>query len=237
MKVLLIGMMVLALAGCGGATRYAYDIIEGNLVKVPLTEAEVTAGLKDALSRGISQAALTVSKRDGYYADPRLRIEYPPEMKTLDKTLRKLGFGGEVDRFVKQLNRAAEKASIRAKRVFIKTITRLTIDDAFEILNGKQDAATRYLLDSTGEDLRELYLPIVSDMLEETSATRYYGEIVSRYNNLPFVFKVDADLEGYTTDKAIEGLFLLIAEEEANIRANSRARTTKLLRRVFDSLD
>ena len=120
---------------------------------------------------------------------------------------------------------------------FIKAITSMTIRDAFEILNGEADAATQYLMRTTGDDLRKAFSPVVADKLDETSATRYYGEIVNRYNRIPLVEKVDPDLQSYATDKAIEGLFLLIAEEEANIRANPRARTTQLLRRVFGSLD
>jgi hypothetical protein len=113
----------------------------------------------------------------------------------------------------------------------------MTIRDGFKILNGAPDAATQYLVRTTGKDLRKQFLPIVSDTLEETKATRYYGDIVKKYNQLPYVSKIDPDLEGYATDRAIAGLFLLIAEEEANIRANPGARTSKLLRRVFGSLD
>jgi hypothetical protein len=113
----------------------------------------------------------------------------------------------------------------------------MTIRDAFDILNGAEDAATQYLIRTTGDDLREQFLPVVSDTLQETSATRYYGDIVNKYNQLPLVSDVDPDLEAYATDRAIEGLFVLIADEEARIRANPGARTTKLLRRVFGSLD
>jgi hypothetical protein len=166
-----------------------------------------------------------------------LRIPFPPEIEKVEQTLRDAGLGEEVDRFVRQLNRSAEQAAAKAKPIFIKSITSMTIGDAFEILNGPPDAATQYLIRTTGDDLRAEFRPVVSDKLDETRATRYYGDIVRTYNSLPFVSKVDPDLEGYATDRAIEGLFLLIAEEEANIRANPRARTTKLLRRVFGSLD
>ena len=113
----------------------------------------------------------------------------------------------------------------------------MTINDALEILNGAPDAATRYLMRSTGSELRKQFLPIVRETLNETSATRYYGDIVKQYNALPLVADVNPDLDQYATDKAIDGLFVLIAEEEANIRANPVARTTALLRRVFGSLD
>ena len=113
----------------------------------------------------------------------------------------------------------------------------MTVRDAFTILNGQQDAATRYLKKTTGDDLYQQFLPVVSETLQQVRATRYYGEIVSRYNKLPGVRKVNPDLDDFATQGAIAGLFLLVAEEEANIRANPSARTTQLLRRVFGSLD
>jgi hypothetical protein len=238
MKLLVIGLTVLALTGCSEKDlRETIEIINASVEEVPLTQAEVSAALKDSLSKGISRGALEASARDGYLGNPRLKIEFPPEVKQVEKALRKIGLGKDVDRFVRQLNRSAEKAATKAKPIFIKAITSMTIRDAFEILNGETDAATQYLMRTTGNELRKQFRPIVSDKLGETSATLYYGDIVSKYNQLPLVKKVDPDLEAYATDKAIAGLFVLIAKEEANIRANPRARTTQLLRRVFGSLD
>lgn len=234
----LIGVALLMLAGCSERDlRQAYEIVSANAEEVPLTNSEVVAALKDSLSRGISKGALIASSKDGYYGNPRLKIPFPTEVGKVDEALRKIGFGKEVDRFVMQLNRSAEKAAAKSKPIFIKAITSMTIGDAFEILNGADDAATKYLIRTTGDDLREQFLPIISDTLQETSATRYYGDIVNKYNQLPFVNDVDPDLEAYATDRAIAGLFVLVADEEASIRANPGARTTKLLRRVFGSLD
>ncbi len=238
MKLLFIGLALLALAGCSEKDlRQAIEIIDSSVAEVPLTRSEVVAALKDSLSSGISKGARIASTRNGYYGNSELRIPFPAEVSEVEKALRKIGLGKEVDRFVKQLNRSAELAAAKARPIFIESITAMTIRDAFDILNGEADAATRYLERTTGNELRAQFRPIVSDKLGETSATRYYGDIVKKYNQLPFVSKVDPDLESYATDKAIEGLFLLIAEEEANIRANPAARTTQLLRRVFGSLD
>jgi hypothetical protein len=237
-KLLTITAVLLGLAGCAEKDlRDIFEQVEASVPEAPLTREEVTAALKDSLARGISRGAASASLKNGYYGDSRLRIPFPPEIEKVEKTLRDAGLGEEVDRFVRQLNRSAEQAAAKAKPIFIKSITSMTIGDAFEILNGPPDAATQYLIRTTGDDLRAEFRPVVSDKLDETRATRYYGDIVRTYNSLPFVSKVDPDLEGYATDRAIEGLFLLIAEEEANIRANPRARTTKLLRRVFGSLD
>ncbi len=238
MRLIPIGIVVLVLAGCSEKDlRQAYEIVSASAEEVPLTSAEVVAALKDSLSRGISKGALIASAKDGYYGNLRLKIPFPTEVQKVEEALRKIGFGKDVDRFVMQLNRGAEKAAAKSKPIFIKAITSMTIRDAFDILNGAEDAATQYLIRTTGDDLREQFLPVVSDTLQETSATRYYGDIVNKYNQLPFVNDVDPDLEAYATDRAIAGLFVLIADEEASIRANPAARTTKLLRRVFGSLD
>jgi hypothetical protein len=231
-------LILVVLFGCSSKDlQKSLDIINASSADIPLKKPEVIAGLKDALARGISKAAINASATNGYLNDSRLKIPFPPEVKKVEKALRKLGLGKEVDRFVVQLNRGAEKAAARAKPVFIKAITSMTVRDAFDLLNGDQNAATQYLIRTTGDDLRKQFRPIVNETLGEVKATKYYGDIVKRYNKIPLVNKVNPDLEGYATDQAIKGLFLLVAEEEANIRANPRARTTKLLRRVFGSLD
>ena len=238
MRMIPLGIVLLALASCSEKDlRQAYEIVSASVDEVPLTNSEVVAALKDSLSRGISKGAVSASAKNGYYANPRLKIEFPTEVRKVEKALRKVGLGKDVDRFVMQLNRSAEKAAIKSKPIFIKAITSMTIRDAFDILNGADDAATQYLVRTTGDDLRREFLPIVSDTLQQTSATRYYGDIVNKYNQLPLVDDVDPDLEAYATDRAIAGLFVLIADEEASIRANPAARTTELLRRVFGSLD
>ena len=238
MRLILIGIMMLLLSGCSEKDmRQTYDLINESVAEAPLTRQEIVAALKESLSKGITRGAALASRKDGYFGNPRLKIEFPQDVVKVEKTLRRIGFGGEIDRFVKQLNRSAEKAAARARPIFVRAITALTINDAVEILNGAPDAATRYLRRTTGSELRKQFLPIVRETLNETSATRYYADIVKQYNALPLVADVNPDLDQYATDKGIDGLFVLIAEEEANIRANPVARTTDLLRRVFDSLD
>jgi hypothetical protein len=113
----------------------------------------------------------------------------------------------------------------------------MSIDDAFDILEGEDDAATRYLIDEAHDELYDQFRPIVIAALDDTSATRYYGKIVNRYNDLPLVFDVDPDLSDYVTEKAIDGLYVLMAQEEYRIRTISAARSTRLMKRVFGSLD
>jgi hypothetical protein len=230
MKVILIGLVLLSLSGCSGRELQELGL-------APLTEAEVTQALKDALSYGIARSAASAGRTDGYFANSSLKIELPKEADKLEKTLRKLGLGAQIDRSVLQMNRAAEQAAARAKPVFIKAITAMTIDDAFDILNGENNAATRYLVDNASDELYDQFRPIVVAALDETSATRYYSDIVKRYNALPLVFDVDPDLADYVTEKAIDGLFLLMAREEVRIRTVSSARSSRVMKRVFGSLD
>jgi hypothetical protein len=199
----------------------------------PLTTAEVADGLKEALIKGISTGSDLVSQLDGYFKNPEIKIPFPPEVKKVEDKLRQIGFGGEVDKFVMQLNRGAEDAAKEAKPIFITAIRSMTIQDAWAILRGQDDAATQYLKRTTSEQLKSKFKPVIQNSLNKVNATKYYGDIVNRYNQLPLVQKVNPNLDDYATDKAIEGLFLMIAKEEKNIRENPIARTTELLKKVF----
>lgn len=195
--------------------------------------SEVAQGLKEALVVGISKGSDLVSQADGYLKNPEIRIPFPPDVQRVEERLRQIGLGSEVDKFVTALNRGAEMAAREAKPIFVEAIRSMTIEDAWAILRGEDDAATQYLKRTTSGLLKEKFKPVVQRSLNEVNATRYYGDIVSRYNQIPLVQKVNPDLDDYATDKAIEGLFLMIAREEKSIRENPAARTTELLRRVF----
>lgn len=199
----------------------------------PLTTAEVADGLKEALIKGISTGSDLVSQLDGYFKNPEIKIPFPPEVKKVEDKLRQIGFGSEVDKFVMQLNRGAEDAAKEAKPIFITAIRSMTIQDAWAILRGENDAATQYLKRTTSDQLKSKFKPVIQSSLNKVNATKYYGDIVNRYNQLPLVQKVNPNLDDYATDKAIEGLFLMIAKEEKNIRENPIARTTELLKKVF----
>lgn len=219
----------------GGCTAQQINQALGDVMKEsqPVTTTEVAQGLKEALTVGISKGAQQAAQVDGYYANPKLRIPFPPDVQRVEQRLRQLGFGSEVDKFVLSLNRGAEKAASEAKPVFVTAIKNMTIQDAWNILKGENDAATKYLMRTTTPELRTRFGPIVAQSLQDVNATRYYTDLVTTYNRIPGVQKVNPDLEAYATDKAIEGLFLLVADEEKNIRENPIARTTELLKRVF----
>jgi hypothetical protein len=199
----------------------------------PLTSGEVGSGLKEALINGISKGADITSQLDGYFKNPEIKIPFPPDVKKVEDKLRQIGLGGEVDKFVMTLNRGAEDAAKEAKPIFIAAIKQMTIEDAFALLKGQPDAATQFLKRTTTTQLKEKFKPVVQASLDKVSATKYYGDIVNNYNKIPFIDKVNPDLNDYATDMAIQGLFTMIAKEEKNIRQDPLARTTELLKRVF----
>ena len=201
----------------------------------PLTSAEVGEGLKEALIKGISSGSDLASQTDGYFKNPEIKIPFPPDVKKVEDKLRQIGLGGEVDKFVVTLNRGAEDAAKEAKPIFIAAIKQMTIDDAWAILKGQPDAATQFLKRTTTAQLKVKFKPVVQNSLDKVSATKHYGDIVGTYNRIPFVDKVNPDLNDYATDMAITGLFTMIAKEEQNIRKDPLARTSELLKRVFGS--
>jgi hypothetical protein len=198
-----------------------------------LTTAEVADGLKEALIKGISNGSDLASQMDGYFKNPEIKIPFPPEVKKVEDKLRQVGLGNEVDKFVLTLNRGAEDAAKEAKPIFITAIKSMTIQDAWGILRGQPDAATQYLKRTTTAQLKEKFKPVIQNSLNKVNATKYYGDIVTQYNKIPFTDDVNPNLDDYATDRAIEGLFTMIAKEEKNIRQDPVARTTDLLKKVF----
>ena len=231
-------LIAVALVGCSERElRDAVERIEQTYEQRPLSRKEVVRGLKEALDQGIATAAGQASREGGYYDDERLKIPFPPEIAELERALRKLGLDDEVDRFVRRLNRGAELAAAQAEPIFFDAIGALTIGDAFDILKGPPDAATKYLKSTSYDALYAAFRPVVRDKLQESRAVRTYDLIVSRFDQFPLVEDVSLDLDDYATRAAIDGLFVLVADEEARIRAEPVARTTELLKRVFGSLD
>lgn len=209
------------------------DVLAGTATGAPVTRDEVASGLKQALEVGIRNGASQASQTDGYFGNSLIRIPFPEDVQRVENTLRQVGLGNEVDKFILTLNRGAEDAAQSAVPIFVSAIKQLTIADAWAILRGDKDAATQYLKRTTSQQLYEAFNPIMVKSLEKTNATRYYTDIVNQYNKIPLTQKVNPDLDDYATQKAIDGLFVLVAQEEANIRENPVARTTELLRRVF----
>ncbi len=198
-----------------------------------LTSDQVGKGLKEALTKGISKGADQVSQVDGYFKNSKIKIPFPPKVQKVETKLRQLGLGNQVDKFVMTLNRGAEDAAKSAKPIFISAITSMTIADAWNILKGEENAATNYLKRVTSDQLMQKFRPVMASSLDKVNATKYYGDVIGTYNKIPFVEKVNPDLKEYATQKAVDGLFFMIAKEEKNIRQDPIARTTELLKKVF----
>ena len=198
-----------------------------------VSSTEAASGLKEALIQGISKGADQASKTDGFNLNSLIRIPFPPDVQRMATTLRSIGLGSQVDKFELSLNRGAEDAAKSAKPIFLSAIKSLSFSDVWSILTGSKDAATQYLKRTTTTQLTTAFRPIVQQSLDKVAATQYYTSLTTRYNQLPLVTPVQTDLNQYATGKAIDGLFTLIAQQEADIRENPVARTTALLKKVF----
>jgi len=170
---------------------------------------------------------------DGYFGNPEIKIPFPPEAKTVDEKLRLIGLGGEVDKVVVSINRAAEDAATEVKPIFISAIKNMSISDALNIVSGDKHAATSYLKRKTTKDISIKIKPLIENSLEKVNATKYWDDIIHTYNSIPFVKKMNPDLSEYVTEMAIEGMFVMIAKEEEKIRKDPLARTSDILKLVF----
>jgi len=200
-----------------------------------LTNDEIVKGLKEALEIGTSTAVKTVSKTDGYLKNPLIKIPLPENVQKVEKLLQATGFGNQVDEFELSMNRAAERAAPEAKNIFWDAIKQMTFTDAGEILEGQDNAATLYFKDKTSGRLQEIFKPITHQAMSEVGAISHYQSLDNKIKTIPFADKMSFDLDQYVTDKALDGLFLMLAEEEKKIRQDPAARATDLLKKVFGS--
>ena len=199
----------------------------------PLTNEEVIKGLKEALSVGTNNSSGMASKLDGFYKNPRIFIPWPEEAKDMKVKLTKLGMSKKIVEFETSLNRAAEEAALKAAPVFLDAITNMSLSDGFAILKGADTAATNYLRKTTYNPLKEKFLPVVKEAVAKVKVTSYWLPLATAYNKLPGVKKQNPNLDEYVTNKAINGLMLLISDEEVKIRKDPMARVTDILKRVF----
>ena len=201
-----------------------------------VTENEAGQGIKEALAKGVTTAVLNLNKTDGFFGSNIYKMLLPPDAQKIETTLRKAGMGAQVDKAILAINRGAEDAVGFAKDIFISAIKEMTLTDALNILKGNKDAATQYFKQKTSEKLIAAFTPSVKSSLDKVEATKYYGDIVTKYNSFPTTFKkVNPDLPSYVVGKSVDALFDQVAKEEANIRDNPMARTSEILKKVFGS--
>lgn len=209
----------------------------GNNSAVNFTQGEAADAIKEALTKGITAGVNKVSVTDGFFKNAAIKIPFPKEVKVVETTLRQIGLGSLIDNFVLSLNRAAESAAKQATPIFINSIKQLTITDAINIVNNQQpDAATRFLERTTTEQLVTAFKPSIKTALDKSLATKYWKDITTRYNKIPFVNKVNTDLPDYATRKAITGLFYMVAQEEAKIRKDPKGTASSIIDKVFGSI-
>ena len=198
-----------------------------------LSEAKIGSGLKEALKVGTESTVKLTGRADGYFMNQAIKILMPEKLQTLEKGLRLVGYGPQVDEFVLSMNRAAERAAPQAKQIFWDSIGEMTFDDARKILNGSETAATEYFKSKTTDKLTAAFRPVVDRTMNEVGVTRQYKALVAQYQIIPFVKSEVMDIDQYVVTKSLDGLFHVLGEEERKIRTNPAARVTDLLKEVF----
>ena len=203
--------------------------------KPGLNQEDIANGLKEALTMGAEKGCKSLSAPDGFLKNTALKILMPPEAQKIENTIRSLGLNQLADDFIVSLNRAAEDACTTASPIFLKAIKEMTITDGIEILRGADTAATYYLKSKTQNDLLASFSPIIKNSLDKVEATKYWEKIITTYNKIPLVNKkINPNLTAYVTEKAMLGIYTEIASQEKEIRANPLARTSALLKLVFN---
>jgi len=223
-----------SLSGCANvATVLESDSLREGIRREPLSESDVDEGLREALRVATREAVRRAGRTNGFLSNPDIVIDVPPSLSPVETTLRRIGLGEAVDTFVAEMNRAAELAADEATPILTGAIRELTMQDAWDILQGDATAATDHLEDRTRDDIYAAFKPIVDQSLDRTGAMEAYDNVMGLYQRSPLAEEIPFALSDYTTTKAIDGLFHLMAEEEQRIREDPMARTTDLLRRVF----
>jgi hypothetical protein len=206
---------------------------DSDATSAALSDQEIGSGLREALKVGVGTVVSQVGAADGYNGDPRIHVPLPESLETVQKTLARIGMSDLMDDLELRLNRAAEAAAPEARDVFWQAIQEMTLDDVRQIYNGPDDAATRYLERTMSDPLIQRMRPIVDASVSEVGAVRAYDNAIGQYKAIPFVPDAKADLTQHVLERALKGLFLYLAEEEAAIRQNPAKRTTEILQKVF----
>jgi len=210
------------MAGSGGATG-------------DISAVEASGGLKEALTVGIQEAVKLAGVEDGFYKNSAIKILLPEKLQKADTVVRQLGGEELSEKLVEKMNRAAEKATPQAQEIFVTAINDMQFEDANKILSGGDNAATTYLEENTSEELATSFYPIVKETMEEIGAIKTYDDFVGKYSSNPLMkmTDIDMDISRYVTEKTVDGLFVMVAEQEKKIRQNPAARVTDLLKSVF----
>ncbi|MDN3707810.1 DUF4197 domain-containing protein [Myroides ceti] len=232
MKKIVLPLVFITLFSCTGLQQIANQIPELSSA-TGAGQTQIANGLKEALKQGVDKQVSKLTKTDGFFGNPLVKIGLPPELEKVEKGLRTAGLGNLADEGIKALNRAAEDAVKEATPIFINAITSMTIADASNILMGNKNAATQYLEKNTSTSLYTKFNPVIKQSFNKVGADKIWKNLINNYNTLPMVKKVNPDLTDYVTKEALNGVFMMIEKEELNIRNNVSARSTDVLKSVF----
>ncbi len=224
------------LAGCiftgwlGSATAVDLSQLAG------ISRNDQVSGLRLALTQGAQSAVGKLGVADGFFGNPEVRIPLPGKLKKAESALRMLGYGSQVDSLVQSMNRAAEAAVPEARVLLVDSIRQMSVTDAAAILTGGSDSATQYFRRTASAKLTEQFLPIVRRSTSQLNVAQRYNELGGKLAQAGLLGQEESTIEGYVTQKALDGLFLMISKEEAAIRQNPSGQSSRLLQRVFDAL-
>lgn len=233
MKKIFILTIVFSLFSCAELQQIVNQLPQGQGMGGP----DISGGLKEALNNGISKQVTKLTATDGFYKNEAVKILLPEDLRKVDSGLRKIGLSSLADEGLKVLNRAAEDAVKEATPIFVDAVKNMTFNDAKTILMGSQDSATAYLQNSTTTSLYGKFNPVIKNSFNKVGADKVWANIITKYNSIPLVNKVNPDLTDYVTNQAMKGVFKMVAVEEKNIRTNLSARTSLLLQKVFAMQD
>ena len=230
MKKIVLSIALFSLAGCAEMQQVLEQLPQQTGI---LSQTEMGNGLKEALNNGITKQVSKLTTTDGFFRNEAVKILLPEEIQKVDTKLRQLGMSKLADEGLKVLNRAAEDAVKEATPIFVDAVKQMTFTDAKNILLGNESSATTYLQTSTSTALYGKFNPVIKNSFAKVGADKIWTQIITKYNSIPLVKKINPDLTDYTTNKAMEGVFKMIAVEEKDIRTNFSARTSDLLKKVF----
>lgn len=233
-KSILILMTIFTFSACAELQSVVDSLPQDGSI---LSNADIAAGLRQALDFGIEKQVTKLTQTDGFYKNELVKILLPAELQKVDKGLRDIGLGNLADEGLKVLNRAAEDAVKGATPIFVNAVKEITFTDAKNILLGQNDAATQYLTSKTQTALYAQFKPVINNSFEKVGADEIWENLINRYNAIPFTNDVNPDLTDYVTGEALKGVYAMIAVEEKEIRTKVSSRTTDLLRRVFGAQD
>ena len=209
----------------------------GNLPSVGggLSDAKIGSGLQEALKVGTENAVAQTGAVDGFLMNKAIKILMPKTLQNMERPLRMVGYGPQIDEFIVGMNRAAEKAVPFAKEIFWDAIGQMTFDDARKILNGNDTAATDYFKAKTSKRLHAAFRPSVEQVMDQVGVNKQYNELIGRYKSVPFAQSITFDVNQYVTEKATDGIFYVVAQEEKKIRTHPAAQVSDILKEVFES--